>query len=100
MHIFTCMKDRKNIYKNYFTRHETGDEITINELRDKESRNENLSEEESQALLNFEKFRLTELNKTTTDFDFNARYCQLEILANVAAYKEFLKEEYYFSELL
>ena len=94
------MKDRKNIYKNYFIRQNTGDEITINELRDKESRNENLSEEQAQALLNFEKFRLSELNKTTTDFDFNARYCQLEILANVASYSEFLKEEYYFSELL
>lgn len=94
------MKNRKDIYQNYFAHNEGGDEITINDLRDKEFRNEKLTEEEAQAILNFDRFRLSELNKMTTDFDFNARYCQLQILANLAGYKEFLKEEYFFSELL
>ncbi len=95
------MENRKDIYKNYFAKVDSaGDEVTINDLRDKEFRNEKLSEEEAHALLNFDRFRLSELNKVSTDFDFNARYCQLQILANLADYKEFLKEEYFFSELL
>ena len=94
------MKNRKDIYKNYFASQPDGDEITINDLRDKEFKNERLSEEEAVALINFDKFRLGELNKITSDLDFNARYCQLQILANIADYKEFLKEEYFSNELL
>lgn len=94
------MKNRKDIYSNFFANQEEGDGITINDLRDKEFKNEKLTDEEAQAVLNFERYRLSELNKTKSDFDFNARYCQLQILANLAGYKEFLKEEYFFSELL
>ena len=94
------MENRKDIYKNYFATQPDGDEITINDLRDKEFRSERLSEEEAVALINFDKFRLGELNKITSDLDFNARYCQLQILANIADYKEFLKEEYFSNELL
>jgi hypothetical protein len=94
------MENRHEIYKNYFATQPDGDAITINDLRDKEFRNERLTEEEAMALLNFDRFRLSELNKLTTDLDFNARYCQLQILANIAGYKEFLKEEYFSNELL
>ncbi len=94
------MKNRKEIYENYFAKQDAGDEITINDLRDKEFRNERLTEEEGVALINFDRFRLSELNKINNDFDFNARYCQLQILANIAGYKEFLKEEYFSNELL
>ena len=94
------MENRSDIYKKYFANQNTGDEITINDVRDKEFRNEILSEEEAQALLNFDRYRLSELSKIKNDLEFNARYCQLQILANIADYKEFLKEEYFFSELL
>ena len=94
------MENRSDIYKKYFANQNTGDEITINEVRDKEFRNNVLSGEEAQALLNFDRYRLSELSKIKSDLEFNARYCQLQILANIADYKEFLKEEYFFSELL
>ncbi len=94
------MNKRQEIYKNFFENKEAGETTCINDLRDKEFRNEKMSEEEIQAILNFDRFRLTELNKVKNDFDFNARYCELQILANIADYKEFLKEEYFFSELL
>lgn len=94
------METRRDIYKNYFANKDTGETITISDLRDKEFRNETLAEEESQAILNFDRFRLTELNKVKDDFEFNARYCELQIMSNLANYKEFLKEEYFFSELL
>ncbi|MFI5164391.1 MAG: hypothetical protein ACHQHP_03990 [Bacteroidia bacterium] len=94
------MENRQTIYENYFPAENSSEIISIGDLRDKEFRNETLTEEEAQALLNFDRFRLTELNKVKNDFDFNARYCQLQIIANLSDYKEFLKEEYFFSELL
>jgi hypothetical protein len=94
------METRRDIYKNYFANKDAGETISISDLRDKEFRNESLSEEESQAILNFDRYRLSELNKLKSDFEFNARYCELQIMSNVADYKEFLKEEYFFSELL
>lgn len=93
------MENRIEIYNNYLNSgHDNA--VSINDLRDKEYQNLRLSEEEAQALLNFDRYRLNELNKTSNDADFNARYCQLQILANIADYTEFLKEEYFFSELL
>ena len=94
------MKNRQDIYKDYFANKEAGETVSISDLRDKEFRNEPLSEEQSQAILNFDRFRLSELNKLKNDFDFNVRYCELQILSNLADHKEFLKEEYFFSELL
>ena len=94
------MENRSDVYKNYFANKEVGEEVTINDLREKGFRSERLSEEEAQALLNFDRYRLSELNKIKNDLEFNARFCQLQILANIAGYKEFLKEEYFFSELL
>ncbi len=95
------MNQRQEIYKSYFANKELGeDTVCINDLQDKEYRNENLTEEEMQAILNFDRFRLSELNKVKNDLDFNARYCELQIMANIADYREFLKEDYFFSELL
>ncbi|MBI4947212.1 MAG: hypothetical protein HY840_12530 [Bacteroidetes bacterium] len=94
------METRQDIYKNYFTSKDAIETISISDLRNKEFLNENLSEEELQAIRNFDRFRLRELNKLKTDFDFNARFCELQIMSNIADYKEFLKEEYFFSELL
>lgn len=94
------MNKRQEIYKNFFDNKGTEETVCINDLRDKEFRNERMTEEEMQALINFDRFRLTELNKVQGDLNFNARYCELQIMANIADYKEFLKEEYFFSELL
>ena len=94
------MKNRQGIYKNEFIHKDTDETITISDLRDKEFHNESISEEEAIAILNFERFRLSELSKIKSDLEFNARYCQLQIMANLTDYQEFLKEEYFFSELL
>lgn len=94
------MENRQEIYKNYFANKNFGETITITDLKTKEFRDEKLAEEEAQAILNFDRFRLTELNKLKDDFEFNARYCELQLLANFADFKEFLKEEYFLSELL
>ena len=94
------MNKRQEIYKNFFANQGQEETVCINDLRDKEFRNEKMTDEEMQALINFDRFCLTELNKVKGDLNFNARYCELQIMANLADHKEFLKEEYFFSELL
>lgn len=68
--------------------------VSINDLRYKEFNNIELSSEEALALRNFDKFRIAELNKITSDEAFHVRYRELQVLANLGDYKEFLKEEY------
>jgi len=94
------MNKRQEIYKSYFAKKDAGKTVCISDLREKELRNEKLTEEEMQAILNFDRFKLSELNNVSSDFDFNARFCELQVIANIADYKEFLKEEYFLYELL
>jgi hypothetical protein len=94
------MTKRKDIYKNHFARKGAVGTVCISDLREKEFRNEKLSDEEMQAILNFDRFKLSELNNSKGDLDFNTRFSELQLLANRADYKEFLKEQYFFSELL
>lgn len=92
--------NRQEIYKKFFDLKRGSNPITIADLKTKEFRDEKLSEEELQAILNFDRFRLSELNKIKNSSEFNSRYAELQIMENLADYKEFLKEEYFFSELL
>ena len=94
------MNQRLEIYKNHFANKDANGVICINDLREKEFRNEKLTEEQMQAILNFDRFKLAELSNVKNDFDFNARFCELQIISNIADYKEFLKEEYFLYELL
>lgn len=68
--------------------------LSINDLREKEFNGEQLTTEEWQALKNFDRFRISDLNNQTTDMDFHKRYRELQVMANLGDYKEFLKEKY------
>jgi len=68
--------------------------VSINDLRYKEFNNIELNSEEALALRNFDKFRISELNKITSDEEFHVRYRELQVMANLGDYKEFLKAEY------
>lgn len=68
--------------------------LSINDLREKEFNGLSLSGEERLALKNFDKFRISELNKQQSDMDFHKRYRELQVMANLGDYKEFLNEKY------
>lgn len=68
--------------------------ISINDLRYKEFNNIDLNEEERVALRNFDKFRIAELNKITSDEEFHKRYRELQVMANLGDFREFLKDDY------
>ena len=50
---------------------------------------------EKQALVNFDRFRLDVLNAQTDDMAFHKRYQELQVMANLGDYTEFLKEMYF-----
>lgn len=68
--------------------------VSINDLRDKEYSGQQLSEEEKTAIKNFDKFRLAQLSEQKSERDFHNKYIQLQAMANLSPYQEFLNEKY------
>jgi hypothetical protein len=68
--------------------------ITINDLREREFNGKALSDIEKKALANFDKYRISELNKQVDDISFHKRYRELQVMSNLGNYEEFLNEKY------
>ena len=81
---------RKGYYRQAFIE----GNVSINDLKDKEFSGKSLTTEEKTALRNFEHYRLKVLNDQKTEEDFHKKYQQLQVLANLGSYKEFLREKY------
>ena len=67
--------------------------ISINDLRDKHEEGP-LNDEEKSALLNYDNYRIRNLNSATDEEDFHSKYRLLQVLANLSPYKEFLHDKY------
>jgi hypothetical protein len=67
--------------------------VSINDLRDREFNGEKLTDEEYLALYNYDRFRLDELNAQPNDMAFHERYRQLQIMANLADWHDFLNPD-------
>jgi len=72
----------------------TGLVVSINDLRDKEFSGVKLSAEEKFALSNFDKYRINILNSQTEEEKFHYHYRQLQVIANLSDWQEFLGEEF------
>ncbi|PJB15290.1 MAG: hypothetical protein CO118_04145 [Flavobacteriales bacterium CG_4_9_14_3_um_filter_32_8] len=70
--------------------------LTINDLREKDYSNKELSPQERLAIKNFDRYRIIELNKQTSESKFHIKYMQIQVMANLSPYEEFLKEAYFF----
>lgn len=89
------MKNPSNqLIQRFFTKKEIGGEISVNDLRDREFSGEKLNAEEKTALANYDAYRINVLNSQENDEDFHAAYRQLQVIANLGDWKEFLKEQY------
>lgn len=64
--------------------------VSINDIRDKYFNGDKMSEEEARALENYDKFRLAHLNASEDEKDFDKRYFQLQVMANLYSYTDFL----------
>ena len=71
------------------------DFFSVNDLREKDYQEINLLPNERLAIKNFDRYRICELNKQKTEECFNNKYMQLQVMANLTPYQEFLKEEYF-----
>ena len=80
------IRSKKSSIKDFFS---------INDLREKDYKDIELSPNERLAIKNFDRYRISELNKQTTEDKFHNRYLQLQVLANLSPYEEFLKEDYF-----
>jgi len=69
--------------------------ITINDLRDSDFTGRPLSHQQRLALKNFDRYRIHKLNQQLTDADFQNKYTQIQVMANLFPFEEFLKEEYF-----
>ncbi len=72
----------------------TGLVTSINDLRDKEFSGVKLSAEEKFALSNFDKYRINSLNALEDETKFHNHYRQLQVIANLSDWKEFLSEDF------
>lgn len=90
------MENRTHLLNNYLSKSGLSSSLSINDLRDKEFGGEPLTIREKQALVNFDHFRIAELNKQMDDRTFHKRYAELQVMANLGDYEEFLKPEYFF----
>ncbi|WP_317896672.1 hypothetical protein [Aurantibacillus circumpalustris] len=72
----------------------TGLVVSINDLRDKEFSGVKLSLEEKTALANFDKYRINVLNAQSDEQQFHLKYRQIQVIANLSNWKEFLNEDF------
>jgi hypothetical protein len=72
----------------------TGLVVSINDLRDKEFSGVKLSAEEKFAISNFDKYRISILNSQTEEEKFHYQYRQLQVIANLSDWREFLSDEF------
>ena len=68
--------------------------VSINDLREKNERGKLLTLEQRQALRNYEKYRISELNTTKSEEGFHQKYELLQVLANLRPYQDLLNERY------
>jgi len=66
---------------------------SINDLRDKEYSGLRLTPEERFALSNFDKYRINVLNSQGDKDKFHYKYRQLQVIANLSDWREFLSKD-------
>jgi hypothetical protein len=70
--------------------------VTINDLKDREFSGKDISHKERLAIINYDRYRLTMLQKVQHDtHKFQQTYFKLQAEANLLPYTEFLKEKYF-----
>ena len=71
------------------------DFLSINDLREQDYGNIELLPNERLALKNYDRYRITQLNNQVSENDFHNKYMQLQVMANLSPFEEFLKEVYF-----
>lgn len=81
--------------KNQEQKTSLSDIVSINDLKEMEFNEKELTPQQHLALKNYDRFRVKKLNAQQSEFDFQKTYMQLQAMANLSSYDEFLKEDYF-----
>jgi hypothetical protein len=84
---------REDLLKKYFSKADIGGTMSINDLRDREFNGDSLTVDEQKALRNFDRYRIEQLNGISNDREFHERYRQLQVMANLGNWQDFLNIE-------
>ncbi len=88
------MENHNDFLTGLVTKKSTGLTTSINDLRDKEFSGHKLSADEKTALANFDRYRINILNAQAEEEKFHYTYRQLQVIANLSDWREFLKAEF------
>ena len=88
------MEFKMDLISKLLNKKSTGLVISINDLRDKEFGGSKLSSEEKFALSNFDRYRINLLNAQEDEEKFHNTYRQLQVIANLSDWREFIKDEF------
>ena len=67
---------------------------SINDLRDLYCSGKKMTKTQQQALSNYDRFRLAALKECEMKESFHEKYMELQVMANLYSYEEFLKDKY------
>ena len=68
--------------------------ITINDLKELEYGESELTPQHRLAIRNFDRFRYKTLTSVKSENHFHKEFQRLQVLANLNSFEEFLKDEY------
>ncbi len=88
------MEPKTDFLSRLLNKKATGLVVSINDLRDKEFSGIKLNSKERAALSNFDKYRIQVLNSQTDEEKFHYQYRQLQVIANLSDWQEFLTEDF------
>ena len=92
------MMQKKNLINKYIAKFNIEGTASINDLRDREFAGEPLSQDVVKALANYDHYRISQLNAQSSDIAFHEQYRQLQVIANLANWKDFLNLEKFKNE--
>lgn len=95
--VYTYIYDveyKSDILSVLLNKKSTGLVVSINDLRDKEFSGVKLSQDEKNALSNFDRYRITILNAQSDEQQFHHKYRQIQVIANLSDWREFLSEDF------
>ncbi len=91
---FCSMSSRLQFISKMLNISKTSVTESINDLRDKEFTGARLSSDEKRALANFDAYRLQVLNNQQDEEEFHKKYRQIQVIANLGDWRDFLKDEF------
>ena len=68
--------------------------ITINDLKEHEFGESDITPQQRLAIRNFDRFRFNTLTNAKSEDKFHEDFQRLQVMANLNNYEEFLKDEY------